>query len=187
MKKIYLLRHTKVAVAPKHFYGRTDVPLADSFPQEAARIRNLLPEQLELPVWSSPLSRCRRLADALFAHYETDARLLELDFGEWEMKSWEQIDAGQRDHYLANFDKLPPPGGESFRDLQTRAVEFLDELMEMDFETGVVVAHSGVIRSLLCHVMRMPLSHLYRFDVDYGSVSTIVKDRKSTRVGGMNL
>lgn len=187
MKKIYLLRHTAVAVPPKHFYGRTDVPLAETFPEEAVRLRNLLPKQLDMPVFSSPLSRCRRLADELFSEYDTDERLLELDFGEWEMKSWEEIPATDRDHYLANFDKVPPPNGELFSDLQARAVNFLDELMAAGHAEAAIVAHSGVIRSLLCHVMKMPLGHLYNFDLAYGSLSTIVKDWKSVRVGQVNV
>lgn len=187
MKKIYLIRHTKVDVPPKHFYGRTDVPLADSFLQEAGRIRSLLPSELEIPVWSSPLSRCRRLAEELFPKFEMDERLLELDFGDWEMKSWEEVPAAERDHYLANFDTLRPPNGEGFGDLQARSVSLFEEILDLEAPASAIVAHSGVIRALLCHVMQMPLSHLYRFDLSYGSVSSLIKDRKSLRVHQMNI
>ena len=187
MQKIYLVRHTSVKLNGKYFYGRSDVPLAETFPEEAARIRTLLPERLDFPVWSSPLSRCRLLAERLETPFEMDERLLELDFGEWEMKRIEDIPKEERDHFLANFTRVTPPQGERFPDLLTRAASFLDEVMKHDHPEMGIVAHSGVIRSMICHVMGLPLENTYRFGLDYGSVSTLVKDWKGWRVDQINL
>ncbi len=187
MQRVYLIRHTSVDLNGRYFYGRTDVPLASSFPEEAARIRTLLPEALDFPFWSSPLSRCRFLAERLEVPFETDERLLELNFGHWEMKPFEEIPKDERDHYLANFTRQSPPNGEGFTALQKRAVEFLEEIVDLEHETVGIVAHSGVIRSMLCHVMGLPLENTYRFGLDYGSVSTLVKDWRGLRVDQINL
>lgn len=186
MTRIYLIRHTKVALDRGYFYGRSDVALADSFADEASRIKGLLPRREAMPVWSSPLSRCRLLAEELFPAFELDDRLLELDFGDWEMKAFSEVPDAAREHYLSNFDRVSPPNGERFLDLQARAVHLLDDVLEKELPEAAIVAHSGVIRSLLCHVMDVPLSRLYRFDVDYGSVSTLVRDSKSLRVHRVN-
>lgn len=187
MQRIYLIRHTAVALSGKYFYGQTDVPLAPTFPNEADRIRGLLPDSLDFPFWSSPLSRCQLLAKRLAVPYTVDQRLLELNFGQWEMKPFEEIPTEERDHFLANFTRINPPGGESFPDMQERVVGFLDEILKHEHETVGIFAHSGVIRSMLCHVMGLPLENTYRFGLDYGSVSTLVKDWKGLRVDKINL
>ena len=56
---VTLIRHTRVNVAPGMCYGRTDVDVAASFPEEAERVRTAISEQRFDAVWSSPLQRCR--------------------------------------------------------------------------------------------------------------------------------
>ncbi len=187
IQKIYLIRHTSVDLKGKYFYGQSDVPLSPSFHQEADRIRGLLPESLEFPFWSSPLSRCRLLAERLAMPFTIDDRLKELNFGEWEMKPFEEIPDAERNHFLANFTRWVPPGGEGFPNLQRRSVEVLEEILGNQDEELGIVAHSGVIRSMICHVMGLPLENTYRFGLDYGSVSTLVKDRRGLRVDQINL
>ena len=58
---VFLVRHTRVAVAPGMCYGRLDVPLADSFEEELNGLRPLLPEFDR--IYSIPSLRCRRLAE----------------------------------------------------------------------------------------------------------------------------
>ena len=85
--EIYLVRHTKVAVPPGIVYGHTDVSLSDSFEEEAAVVRKKVEGICFDAVWSSPLSRCVRLANYCgFRNIQTDDRLKELNFGEWELK-----------------------------------------------------------------------------------------------------
>ena len=113
--EIYLVRHTSVDVPAGYAYGQTDVPLKASFPEEAARVKQALEGHTFDQVWSSPLSRCRRLA-AYCGYPEpmTDPRLMEVNFGEWEMKSWDEVSSDPRS--VAWFDDWlnePTPGGES--------------------------------------------------------------------------
>lgn len=185
-QKIYLIRHTAVDLDGRYFYGRTDVGLKESFPEEVDRIRTILPDEIGFPFWASPLSRCRRLADALAVNYELEDRLMELDFGEWEMKGFEDIPEDIRNHYLANFTTVIPPGGEGYIKLQERSVEVLKEVVEHGAPVCGIIAHSGVIRSIVCHVMGLPLEHTYRFGLDYGSVTTLIKDWKGLRVDRLN-
>ena len=61
--EITLIRHTSVDVPKGICYGQTDVPLKDSFEQEAALTAEQLKDQRFDKVYTSPLSRCARLAD----------------------------------------------------------------------------------------------------------------------------
>ena len=60
--KVTLIRHTSVAVASGTCYGQTDVPLRDTFEQEAFNTLQALAGMHFDKVYTSPLSRCVRLA-----------------------------------------------------------------------------------------------------------------------------
>ena len=82
--KITLIRHTRVAVETGICYGWSDVGVAPSFETEASRVKeNISNERFDI-VYSSPLSRCRKLAAFCGFHEPIlDDRLKELNFGEW--------------------------------------------------------------------------------------------------------
>ncbi|MBC8151920.1 MAG: alpha-ribazole phosphatase [Bacteroidetes bacterium] len=177
--EIYLIRHTEVAVGRRVAYGQTDVALADNFAEQRDRLRALLPAQPSL-LFSSPLSRCRQLADALAADtnlvVETDRRLLELHFGDWENQPWAAIPPTELDPWMADFTNLRPPNGENFQDLADRVGAFWHDLarMEQSAEGPVfIVTHAGVIRAWLCLFLGLPLSNAFRIHLDYGSLTKV--------------
>src|ERR1700760_3057701 len=91
MHDIYLIRHTTPAVAKGICYGQTDLDITESFPEEDDIIRRLLPADIGL-VYSSPLTRCTRLAEDLFPDHSIslEPHLMEVFCGEWEMRHWDQ-------------------------------------------------------------------------------------------------
>lgn len=172
---IYLIRHTRVATPPGICYGRTDVPLADSYPADEAAVRARLAPVLAAPhrAVASPLTRCRRLATALVSgEIGLDDRLMEYDFGRWELRAWDALPAAEVDPWMADFVHVAAPGGESFAAMQARAVAFLAENLAGE-EPLLVFAHSAIIRGLLCHCLGLPLESAFRLDIDYGSVSKV--------------
>lgn len=95
--EVFLIRHTAVDVPAGYAYGQTDVPLKASFMEEAARVKQVLEGHTFDQVWSSPLSRCRRLATYCgYPEPMIDPRLMEVSFGEWEMKSWDDVSSDPR-------------------------------------------------------------------------------------------
>ncbi|MCH5328646.1 MAG: alpha-ribazole phosphatase [Coprobacter sp.] len=147
MTEIWFIRHTSVDVPKGTCYGRSDVPLQSTFPQESAKVRQLLLGETFDEVWSSPLSRCTRLASA--CGYETvvqtDDRLLELDFGAWEMKRFDDITDVQLQRWFDDWLNVSPTGGESFRQQCQRVARFLDDLRRRDVHRVLVFAHGGVL------------------------------------------
>jgi alpha-ribazole phosphatase len=124
--RLFLIRHPPPAVAPGICYGATDLPLAEDPARYAAALRPLLPPAA--PLFSSPLQRCRRLAEALHPAPIVDERLRELDFGDWEMQPWESLERSLLDAWAQDPLHFRPPGGEAVAALRARVADFLAEL-----------------------------------------------------------
>ena len=88
--QITLIRHTTPDVPAGICYGQSDVPLRASFEEEAEVVRRRLSGMDFDAVYTSPLSRCVRLAH--FCGYPDaiqDGRLMEINFGLWEMQRYD--------------------------------------------------------------------------------------------------
>ncbi|ULQ52419.1 alpha-ribazole phosphatase [Flavihumibacter fluvii] len=170
---IYLIRHTKPAVAKGVCYGQSDLDVVETFHQEAAVIKNCLPGDI-VKVYSSPLRRCRLLAEHLFIqpiHFHDD--LMELHCGNWEMQHWDEIPREELKPWMDNFVEVKVPGGESYQDLFTRTVRRYESITSQE-RPAAIVAHGGVIRSILSHVSGTPLKDAFnRFPLFYGAVARI--------------
>lgn len=165
--RLYLVRHPRPAVAEGICYGRTDLELAEDAAAVAAALRPQLPAGL--PLFSSPLRRCRQLAAALHPAPVLDPRLLEMDFGAWEMQPWRTLGRAALDAWAAQPLDFAPPGGESPAQLMQRAREFLDEL-ESD---AIVVTHAGVIKALSGLLHDLPPAEWIGLSFPFGSVTVL--------------
>lgn len=171
--EIYLIRHTTPHVGPEVCYGQSDIGLAGSFQEEWEALCGKLPMEFDV-IYSSPLQRCRLLAERLkgtVTHY--DQRLLELNFGRWEMKRWDQVDQKTLNVWMDDFVNEKTPDGESFHELWLRATDFLKDLQKNSFKKIALVTHAGVIRTVIAHVLGMPLQNAFQLKLDYGAVSLI--------------
>ncbi len=141
-----MVRHTSVDVPPGVCYGRTDVPLRDSFEAEAGAVRGGLHGVDFDAVWSSPLSRCTRLATACgYPAPRLDDRLRELYFGEWEGRRFDEIDDPQLQIWYADYLHARPTGGETFDEQRTRVAQFLEELRSGSHRRTLVFTHGGAM------------------------------------------
>lgn len=165
--RLYLIRHPKPAIDTGICYGRSDLGLAEDAIVRAAALRPLLPA--DAPLWSSPLRRCLELAQALHAAPAIDARLMEMHFGDWEMRRWDDIPRHQLDAWAADPVGYAPPGGESPAAMRRRVAALLAELPEV----AVLVAHGGVLRACVAELTGAADWHALHFD--YGS-ATLIED-----------
>lgn len=123
-----------------------------------------------LPVWTSPLRRCRDLAERLHPQPIIDDRLAEMHFGDWEGRRWDDIPRTELDAWAADVAGYAPPGGESPRQLQRRALDFVESL---DVPEAVIVTHAGVIRTLLAHWQGLAPERWTELNFAYGSCTVI--------------
>jgi alpha-ribazole phosphatase len=188
--KLTLIRHTSLQVAPGICYGQSDIDVAASFANEAANTQTKIANINFDAVYTSPLQRCVKLAEALnLGDAVQDNRLKELHFGDWEMQAWNDMPRDIFDAWAQDYANLAPPNGETFSQLQHRGLAFLDNIMTTSPEANIcVVSHGGMIRAMLAHALDMPLKGLFRFDIDYGSVTQIVfKKDAAPKINFVNL
>ena len=141
-----LIRHTRVAVPPGTCYGWTDVPVADTFLQEAEAVRQRLQGMSFDAVFTSPLTRARKLATFCgFPDAIDDPRLREMNMGEWEMQRYDDITDPHLQRWYDDYLHLPTTGGESFPMLYERVSAFLDEIRTRPYHHVAIFAHAGVL------------------------------------------
>jgi len=175
MNDIFLIRHTTPAVGKGICYGQTDLDVTESFMDEAAIIRQHLPSSFS-SVHSSPLQRCSRLADHLFPEHPVKLypELMEIHCGEWEMRSWDDLPREEVDPWMKDFVQIRIPGGESYLDLHQRVTKTFIRIREdVPGQEGpiAIVAHGGVIRSILSHITGTALIDSFKvFYLHYGCV-----------------
>ena len=172
--ELVLIRHTKVAVEAGICYGKSDVDVAATFPEEAAAVKSNLGDQPFDVVWASPLQRCRKLSEYLFPEHaiQYDPRLQEFDFGDWEGMNWDAIfQLPEGKHWMDNFVHQRTPNGESFVDQAERVKQFyMEQEAEFNGRRVAIVAHAGTIRSLLCYLRGIELEDAFKMGVEYGEV-----------------
>ncbi|OYT86786.1 MAG: hypothetical protein CFE46_15195 [Burkholderiales bacterium PBB6] len=182
---LILVRHTRVALPAGTCYGQLDVPLQQpaepSFEQVQAGVAQVLAHVLPgLPdgqrvapdrLLCSPLRRAAVLADALGATWalaaQADARWMELNFGEWEGRPWEDIPRAQSDPWAADFYRLAPPGGETYAALCARVAAAMDEQAAAG-GCAVVVCHAGPMRVAAARGMGLPMSQWPEVELPMG-------------------
>jgi alpha-ribazole phosphatase len=168
---VYLVRHTRPLVDKGICYGHADIDVTESFAEEAAIIKKVIPASVR-QVYSSPLIRCRKLAEHLYpaAPISWEPDLRELNCGEWEMQHWDAIPREVIDPWMNDFVNICIPGGESYVQLFDRVVRCFDRITASP-RPVVVVAHGGVIRSILAYITGTTLKDSFAaFRPHYGCV-----------------
>lgn len=172
--KIYFVRHADKAKG--NFYndrfGHQDQPISSLGRRQARRLRKrflrepiaaiYVSEYLRTLQTAQPLARSLRLPPVV------DARLNEIDAGEAEVLTFDEIKVRYPEIWQAldrRTDDFRWPGGETGGEAQQRIASFLTEIAR---EPGdkLVVAHDGIVRLLLCHLLKIGVVRRFDFRVD---------------------
>jgi alpha-ribazole phosphatase len=190
------MRHPPIEANGERCIGQTNVGLSPEgrealipLAEEASRLR---PGK----ILCSDLQRCQLLAEAIAVRLglssEPDPVWREIDFGTWESRIWSDIQAEDPDRlseWMANFETVAPPAGESFADLQARVLRGIDcKLFGAKPDAAVwptarlrsnakaqsithclIVTHAGVIRAAISAFSGLPLRKAFELKVPYGS------------------
>jgi probable phosphoglycerate mutase len=122
---------------------------------------------------------------------EPMAGLREINLGDWEGMTFRQVRENwpgafrQRGMDIARF--RPPGDGESFLDLQQRVIPVFEKAADQAGGNLLVVAHAGVNRMILCHLLGMPPQNLFRIVQDYGAMNLIGRRAGGYRIQTLNL
>jgi broad specificity phosphatase PhoE len=189
---ILLARHGQVEqISPRRFIGQRDVPLDKAGRLQAETLAQALATTHLDGIWASNLSRAMDTAKPAAAGREITAvpELREICLGDWEGLTSDEVRArfpGEYERRGADFAEYRPVGGESFRDVQKRALPALARIASLPGR-HLVVAHGGVNRTLLCAVLGLPLAQLMRLEQDYCHVNVLLRDPAGWRLLGLNI
>ena len=174
---LLIVRHPETeANITGRFVGRGDSPFTVEGRLQARRLPAKIAAFAPDEVWSSPLRRALTVAESVArlsrAPLRLDDRLLELDFGDAEGLTFEEIsDAGLAFNYRSTTEPVAP-GGESRGSIERRVAEFSDELTVRDGRF-VVIAHGGVVRAMLVHVLGLTHTDVWAFHVHNAQLATV--------------
>jgi alpha-ribazole phosphatase/probable phosphoglycerate mutase len=155
-------------------YGSLDVELSEQGHAQARELAERLTERYDA-VYSSPRVRALETAQPLAAEVHVDDRLREIDFGEFEGRTYEEIARTEPELFRAWMEtptQVRFPGGESYADVRRRALAAYDEIRAAH-DCAVVVAHGGVIRAGLAAWLGMPDESIFRLGQRYCGVSIV--------------
>lgn len=154
--QLHLIRHAKPMVGSGICYGQTDMPADTAETTLCARaLADMLPHGT--PVFCSTLQRCELLNQYLCGlradlSSKADARLCEMDFGQWEGVAWDKIPRSAMDAWTVDFaDYRVGHCGESTRDVVLRTLGALVDLHQLhlaDHPAAAWITHAGVIRAV---------------------------------------
>ncbi|MFA9461390.1 histidine phosphatase family protein [Thiohalorhabdus methylotrophus] len=168
---IDLIRHGEPE-GGKKYRGQTDDPLTErGWQQMWTAVGGHRPWRR---IVSSPLSRCAAFAHALAGEMgleaATDPRLMEVGYGPWSGRTTDEIRAEEPDA-MAAFLRDPwsnrPVGAEDMERFTARVLAAYEEHRSGDDGPLLIVAHAGVLRTVIAHNLGMPLENLFHLQIPY--------------------
>ena len=161
MSEILFIRHAETDMAGT-FCGHSNPKLnARGRAQLSKLIRKLNAADIG-EIYASDLLRAQEtaqgIADFFAVEYHLRPALREINFGEWEGLTWEEIEQGYPAYarrWIAEYPNLPAPAGECFNDFERRVLDEIELLATMTKGRGIaVVTHAGVLRTVLCRLLK---------------------------------
>ncbi len=190
---LFLVRHGAHDRLGKVLCGRMDgVSLGVDGRVQAEAVAERLVREPIAAIYASPLQRAQEtaapLSQRLGLPVQTLDGVVELDFGAWTGKRFDELETDRR-WTLWNAERglHRPPGGESMAEAQVRAVRAIDDVAARHPDQSVAIfSHADLIKALLCRWLSLALDFYSRFDIDPASVSTAVVGDWGARVLRIN-
>lgn len=158
---------------------RPGISLSDKGRQQAEAAGRRLAELPVAAVYSSPLERCRQTADAVAAPHGLEVierpGLFEADYGDWSGCKIEEL----RGTDLWKLVQVTPsavrfPGGESVREMQSRMIGAVEDIVAAHPGQVVVAAsHADPIKAVVAHFTGVHLDLFQRLFVSPASCTVL--------------
>lgn len=123
-------------------------------------------------VFCSPQGRARQTAHLIFGverNIQLDARLQEIDFGQWEGLTRDEVANQTGDAFASGLWQFESPGGEDFAAISRRVSDFLDDLQG----PAIIVTHGTTSQVLRGLCLQLDQVMLLRLPKDHGCVYSV--------------
>ena len=183
--EIELLRHGE-PLGGRRYRGKLDDALSEKGWQQ---MWHAVGERSDWQqIITSPLQRCCSFALALGERrglpVAVDKRFAEVGFGSWEGRTRQELEAlvpGQVARFLQDPVGHRPPDAEKLEDFICRVhTGLFDILQTYAGKRVLLIAHAGVIRAVITHVLGMQPALMYRIYVENAGLTCIRTDRDRT-------
>ncbi len=180
---LYVIAHTQTHFNERHiFAGWKDSRLTKKGEREARALGEKLRAKNIGMAFVSPLVRARATAMYVMKHHPQadiflDRRLMERDYGSLSGKSKDKFAREHPDKWPAyhrSYD-VPPPGGESIKDLEKRVLPCLREIvarMKKEGRNAIIVAHSNTLRPIRRHFEKLTPAEMMKLEGMYNQIYT---------------
>jgi phosphoserine phosphatase len=193
---LLLTRHGHVkGIKPECFRGRADLALTELGQTQAQLLaQRIASDWSPRAVYCSPLQRCvatgTAIANACCIALQQLGELSDLDYGEWQSRTYEEARADAPELFATWFTApqlVRFPGGEALQDVAARTAGVLRYMLgQHEADTVVLVGHDSVNRVLLTQLLDMPLSSYWRFAQHPCCVNVIEMTRNSVQLQRLN-
>lgn len=195
MTKIIFVRHgqTEWNVLGR-YQGQTDIALSPLGIEQAEKLAAHFPVDKVEAVYSSDLVRAmttaRCVADRFGLTVEPRPELRELNFGDWEGLTYDEIVAKWSDalnNFFQHPDVLEIPHGESFPKLRERALDAVEKIVACHpNQTVAVFAHGAILRTILTAALHMDLKYVWTIRQFNTAVNIVTYTEHGTTVELLN-
>jgi len=177
------------------FQGQADIALNERGRAQAKDTAKAAISWRPTALYASPLGRTMQVAEEISRvtglRVATDPRLQELDLGDVEGVSGEQLQARWplvHETWQKNPELVTMPGGESLVQLHQRTWQAFKAMERANGEadTIVVVSHNFAIRAICGTLLGMPLSNFHRMYLHLSSVTEIERGQGAWRLISYN-
>jgi broad specificity phosphatase PhoE len=180
MLEIILARHGETEWNVEEvFRGRIDIELNETGGQQAELLAEHLNELKIETVYSSPLKRALKTAEAIARRQklkvETSPGLIDCDFGQWQGIQLQEVKDRYQELYrqwLESPQLVKIPGGESLAEVRERALGVANEIVARYKERVVLVSHRVVNKVLICALLGLDNSHFWNIRQDTCGTTT---------------
>jgi alpha-ribazole phosphatase len=182
LARLLLVRHGEPEMnSPARYWGNTDIALSEIGLRQAERLRDCLAKENIDRIYSSDLKRALVTAEIIASHHGLEIvacpELREIDFGCIEGLTFDQISKSYPEIvrlWMECSTRLRYPDGESIDELEERVGRFRKRLESHSREeTVLVVAHNGILRTLVCQILDMDAEQRWQMQLDLASLSII--------------
>jgi broad specificity phosphatase PhoE len=180
MVEIILARHGETEWnRGEIFRGRADVELNDVGIRQAELLAEYLAaEEIDF-IYSSPLKRAVRTAQAVAGLKKLDVSIVQnlndIDYGEWQGLSRREVKEKYPEIYrdwLDTPEQVRIPGGESLEEVRSRAMPFVEDAVMRCGEGRIVfVSHRVVNKVLICALLGLDNSYFWKIRQDTGGIT----------------
>ncbi|MEW5706260.1 MAG: alpha-ribazole phosphatase [Actinomycetota bacterium] len=193
--RLYLIRHGETKYNKIHkFIGRTDIELSPKGILQAEALSSYLRMKPIKSIYSSDMLRARQTAEIIARPHGLKVllreNLREIDFGDWEGKTYDEIEAldGQKvREWVSSPQDVIIPGGESWQDFKTRVIYTVNRIIDEEKDGDVVlVTHGGPIKLLISYFLRDDHDFFKSFWPSTGSLHIVDLSHQEPKVVLLN-